>query len=216
MPAGRPMALDAERPAGRPRRRVSCRLLGSPRLEGPLCEPALQRAPGPAAGRRRARVSATRRRCWSTGADWRRWPELPGGANSASLRMALQRDGDQVDIKVAPTNDASRRWSLWWVALEDGHDSDVRAGENSGVRLHHDHVVRHYGSIAPWSGPLVQRNRGAGARRSGSSVACDRGGHRRRQWRHRAGRPAALRGLKRAACCRLRRRAASRSPSRRS
>jgi hypothetical protein len=91
------------------------------------------------------------------GADWRRWPELPGGASSAPLRMALQRDGDQIDIKVVPTNDAGRRWSLWWAALEDGHDSDVKAGENSGVRLHHDHVVRHYGSIAPWSGPLVQR-----------------------------------------------------------
>jgi len=91
------------------------------------------------------------------GADWRRWPELPGGANSAPLRLALQRDGDQVDIQVVPANDASRRWSLWWAALEDGHDSDVKAGENSGVHLHHDHVVRHYGSIAPWSGPLVQR-----------------------------------------------------------
>jgi hypothetical protein len=91
------------------------------------------------------------------GADWRRWPELPGGASSSPLRLALQRDGDQVDIKVVPTNDAGRRWSLWWAALEDGHDSDVKAGENSGVRLHHDHVVRNYGSIAPWSGPLVQR-----------------------------------------------------------
>ena len=91
------------------------------------------------------------------GADWRRWPELPAGASSAPLHLMLQRDGDRVDIKVVPTNDAGRRWSLWWAALEDGHDSDVKAGENSGVRLHHDHVVRHYGSIAPWSGPLVQR-----------------------------------------------------------
>jgi hypothetical protein len=91
------------------------------------------------------------------GADWRRWPELPGTANSSSVRLQLQREGDQIDIGVQSTTDASRRWALWWAALEDGHDSDVKAGENSGVRLHHDHVVRHYGGIAPWSGPLTQR-----------------------------------------------------------
>jgi hypothetical protein len=91
------------------------------------------------------------------GSDWRRWPELPSVAGPAPVYLALQRDGDQVDVKVEPTSDTGRRWALWWAALEDGHDSDVKAGENIGVRLHHDHVVRHYGSIAPWSGPLVQR-----------------------------------------------------------
>jgi hypothetical protein len=91
------------------------------------------------------------------GADWRRWPELPSAASASPVRIVLQREGDQVDVSVQPVNDATRRWALWWVALEDGHHSDVRAGENSGVRLHHDHVVRHYGRIAAWSGPLVQR-----------------------------------------------------------
>jgi len=102
------------------------------------------------------------------GADWRRWPELPGAARSSPLRLVLQREGDQLDVSVQPTSDATRRWALWWAALEDGHDSDVKAGENGGVRLHHDHVVRHYGRIAPWSGPLAQRiavpARGEGAR----------------------------------------------------
>jgi len=91
------------------------------------------------------------------GADWRRWPELPKPVNSSPVRMVLQREGDQVEIQVQPASDGNRRWALWWAALEDGHDSDVKAGENSGVRLHHDHVVRHYGSIAAWSGPLDQR-----------------------------------------------------------
>jgi hypothetical protein len=91
------------------------------------------------------------------GSDWRRWPELPSAAGSSPVRLMLQREGNQVDVTVQPTTDATRRWALWWAALEDGHDSDVKAGENSGVRLHHDHVVRHYGSIAPWRGPLVQR-----------------------------------------------------------
>ena len=91
------------------------------------------------------------------GSDWRRWPQLPAAANSSPLRMVLQRDGDQVDVKMQPIDHSERRWALWWAAVEDGHDSDVKAGENSGVHLHHDHVVRHYGRIAPWSGPLAQR-----------------------------------------------------------
>ena len=91
------------------------------------------------------------------GADWRRWPELPGPAPASKVRLTLQRDGEQVEIHAEPLADAGARWALWWVALEDGHDSDVKAGENNGVRLHHDHVVRQYGRIAPWSGPLAQR-----------------------------------------------------------
>jgi hypothetical protein len=91
------------------------------------------------------------------GVDWRRWPELPSPVPASKLHMTLQRDGEQIDIHVQPPADATARWALWWAALEDGHDSDVKAGENSGVHLHHDHVVRQYGRIAPWSGPLDQR-----------------------------------------------------------
>jgi len=91
------------------------------------------------------------------GADWRRWPDLPDPAPGSKVRLAVQRDGEQVDIHVQAPADAGARWALWWAALEDGHDSDVKAGENRGVRLHHDQVVRHYGRIAPWSGPLEQR-----------------------------------------------------------
>ena len=40
------------------------------------------------------------------GADWRRWPELPGAASSSPVRLTLQREGDQVDIRVQPTSDA--------------------------------------------------------------------------------------------------------------
>jgi hypothetical protein len=102
------------------------------------------------------------------GADWRRWPKLPATPTASTVRMALQRDGEQVLVDVQPQAGASTALSLWWAALEDGHASDVRAGENSGVRLHHDHVVRHYGSIAPWRGPLQQAlavpSRGEGGR----------------------------------------------------
>jgi hypothetical protein len=34
--------------------------------------------------------------------------------------------------------------------LEDRHVSAVRAGENAGETLRHDHVVRLYRPVAPW------------------------------------------------------------------
>jgi hypothetical protein len=94
------------------------------------------------------------------GRDWRRWPDLPSAAaagTNAAPRLSMQRVGDEVELRVQPAEDARSRWTLWWAALEDGHVSAVKAGENAGVTLHHDHVVRQYGSIAPWTGPLVQR-----------------------------------------------------------
>lgn len=106
------------------------------------------------------------------GRDWRRWPELPAPMPNAPVRVSMQRLGKQVELHVQPANDsrqpARQQWALWWAALEDDHVSDVRAGENSGVTLRHDHVVRHHGSIAPWSGVLTQRidvpSRGEGGR----------------------------------------------------
>jgi len=108
------------------------------------------------------------------GRDWRRWPALPeatvnaGGA--APPRLSMLRVGDDVELRVQPAEAARRagagdaaareaappRWALWWAALEDGHVSTVAAGENAGVTLHHDAVVRQYGSVAPWSGPLLR------------------------------------------------------------
>ncbi len=43
---------------------------------------------------------------------------------------------------------AARRAALWLAYTDSGHVTDVRAGENRGVRLAHDHVVR------AWRGPF--------------------------------------------------------------
>jgi hypothetical protein len=91
------------------------------------------------------------------GRDWRRWPELPAPTTDAPLRLAMQRLGEQVELQVRPLHDTRRRWALWWAVLEDDHVSDVKAGENSGVTLRHDHVVRQFGEIAPFSGALTRR-----------------------------------------------------------
>ena len=102
------------------------------------------------------------------GRDWRRWPELPLPLTGAPVQLAMQRVGEQVELQVRPLLDTRRRWALWWAVLEDGHVSHVRAGENSGVTLHHDHVVRLHGAIASFSGTLTRRidapSRGEGGR----------------------------------------------------
>jgi hypothetical protein len=91
------------------------------------------------------------------GRDWRRWPALPAPASRAPVRLAMQRVGEQVELQVTPLEDRRQRLALWWAALEDDHVSQVKAGENSGATLRHDHVVRHHGRIAPFSGVLTQR-----------------------------------------------------------
>ena len=38
----------------------------------------------------------------------------------------------------------------FWALTEDGHASAVKSGENRGVTLAHDFVVRDYEPIAAW------------------------------------------------------------------
>jgi hypothetical protein len=43
---------------------------------------------------------------------------------------------------VEPVATATHQLGGYWAVLEHGHSSRVRAGENAGETLHHDHVVR--------------------------------------------------------------------------
>ena len=85
------------------------------------------------------------------GRDWRGWPTLPVAAGAARVRIELRQDAERrVQVSVTPLAGAPTRLALWWALLEDGHRSLVRAGENSGAQLHHDHVVRRYGELPAW------------------------------------------------------------------
>ncbi len=82
------------------------------------------------------------------GADWRRWPELPPvRAATSAPSLTLQRDGNTVVASVGPSTGIL---SGYWALVEDGLASHVRAGENAGETLRHDHVVRRYEPLAPW------------------------------------------------------------------
>jgi hypothetical protein len=85
------------------------------------------------------------------GRDWRGWPALPLLDERARVQIELQRiDAHQVAVSVAALPAAPPSLALWWAVLEDDHASAVRAGENRGEQLHHDHVVRRYDLVAPW------------------------------------------------------------------
>lgn len=87
------------------------------------------------------------------GRDWRGWPALPPArATPAPVRLTLQRDGERVRWSADALPGAPAQLALWWAVLEDGHRSDVKAGENAGVTLQHDHVVRAYGRVPAWAG----------------------------------------------------------------
>ena len=87
----------------------------------------------------------------ANGRDWRGAPTLPILDQPALVQVQAQRiDPQRVAVQVIPKPGAPTRLSLWWALLEDGHVSAVRAGENQGVTLHHDHVVRQYG-LPAWA-----------------------------------------------------------------
>ena len=83
------------------------------------------------------------------GRDWR-GPNLPAPSTTpAALSLKLQRSNDdQVGVELRAVAGAPAQVQLWWAALEDGHQTEVKSGENRGVTLKHDDVVRAYASLA--------------------------------------------------------------------
>lgn len=71
--------------------------------------------------------------------------------HAAPVEVALARDGDQVVARVTPAANAPRRLAAYWAVTEHGHVSPVKAGENAGVTLHHDFVVRDYAQVPEWA-----------------------------------------------------------------
>lgn len=84
------------------------------------------------------------------GADWRKWPKLPAQQGDAPVTLRLQRQGDQVLAVVGAASPATAPLAGYWAVLENGHSSNVRAGENSGETLKHDHVVRLLQPVPSW------------------------------------------------------------------
>ena len=83
----------------------------------------------------------------AAGRDWTRWPQLPA-ASASPVSLTLTRDSDTVTAQIAVSTGTGPSLGGYWAVLEDRHVSAVRAGENAGATLHHDHVVRLYKPVA--------------------------------------------------------------------
>ncbi len=87
------------------------------------------------------------------GQDWPQWSQWrPASAKPqmSTVELSLSREAGGVQVQAMAKAGAPTQLSMWWAVLEDGLISNVRAGENSGETLHHDAVVRRYGTQAPW------------------------------------------------------------------
>ncbi|OYV00169.1 MAG: DUF1223 domain-containing protein [Burkholderiales bacterium PBB5] len=85
------------------------------------------------------------------GRDWRQWPQLPAAGVPAQVQLLAERTGAAgVQLTVSPGAGAPARLGLWWALLEDGHQSAVKAGENRGDTLRHDHVARRWVDEGSW------------------------------------------------------------------
>lgn len=90
------------------------------------------------------------------GRDFPGWRQLPAAALASSApalpadapSLRLRREGAQLIAEVGAGGSAPL--AGYWALLEDGHQSQVAAGENSGHALRHEHVVRRYQPIAAW------------------------------------------------------------------
>lgn len=83
--------------------------------------------------------------------DWPRASPLAGARPPSTVDVQLTRDANRVSATIAPLGGAPARLAAYWAVTEQNHVSAVQAGENSGVTLHHDHVVRAYQPVASWA-----------------------------------------------------------------
>jgi hypothetical protein len=90
------------------------------------------------------------------GQDRKDWPSAASRSASSSrpaakVRIDLLREGNTVTATVQPTGTATQRLAAYWAVTEDRHASAVKAGENQGSTLQHDHVVRAYQPVSAWA-----------------------------------------------------------------
>jgi hypothetical protein len=70
---------------------------------------------------------------------------------TAPVELALAREGERVTATVTARARAPKRLAAYWAITEQNHVTAVKAGENEGVTLHHDFVVREYRPVAAWA-----------------------------------------------------------------
>ena len=88
------------------------------------------------------------------GADRKDWPgvRLPLKAQAPSqVQVTLAREGERFVARVEPSTGGPARLAAYWAVTEANHVTSVNAGENEGVTLKHDFVVREYRPVPAWA-----------------------------------------------------------------
>jgi hypothetical protein len=78
-------------------------------------------------------------------------PSSTRSRSAATVALALVRDGGRITATVQPAAGAPLQLTAFWAVTEHGHVTAVKAGENEGVTLPHDFVVREYLPVAAWA-----------------------------------------------------------------
>jgi len=78
------------------------------------------------------------------GREWREWSRAPIPAPTATeLPITLEvTSAKTVRARLVAEKDAPADWRITYALVESGLSSDIRAGENTGRTLKHEHVVR--------------------------------------------------------------------------
>lgn len=85
------------------------------------------------------------------GRDWKWQSQALPAPRPATVDATLTQQGRRVEAVVHARAGTPSRLAAYWVVLEDGHVTRVRAGENAGTTLKHDHVVTSYRPANAWS-----------------------------------------------------------------
>ena len=90
------------------------------------------------------------------GADRKDWsriaaPSAQRQRPAARVDITLVREERRFSATVVPASGAPARLAAYWALTENGHSTAVKAGENEGVTLKHDYVVREYQPVAAWN-----------------------------------------------------------------
>ncbi|MDH5538630.1 MAG: DUF1223 domain-containing protein [Rhizobacter sp.] len=92
------------------------------------------------------------------GADRQDWRARPAPASTrdrapARLTLDMSREGGRITATVKALPGAPAQLAAYWAVTEHDHVTAVKAGENDGVTLVHDYVVREVQPVAAWSAP---------------------------------------------------------------
>ena len=78
--------------------------------------------------------------------------DLSANRPAASVDIVLTRKGAAIDATVTPKGGAPTRLAAYWAVTQNNLTQDIKKGENRGLKLSHDFVVRQYAPVTEFRG----------------------------------------------------------------